>query len=67
MAAQRWDMNTGETKPSSLAAGFKIAETGMPPRPVDQYDASAHGAEEAKESKAQKPNIQREKRVDELV
>src|SRR6516164_10404123 len=33
------EMNPVETKTPSFPAGFKLVEPGMPPRPVDQYDA----------------------------
>jgi uncharacterized protein len=32
-------MNPGEPGSSSLPPGFKIVQAGMPPRPVDKYDA----------------------------
>jgi len=32
-------MNSTGTQPASTPAGFKVAEVGLPPRPVDKYDA----------------------------
>jgi hypothetical protein len=32
-------MNSDGTQPATAPAGFKVAEVGMPPRPIDQYDA----------------------------
>ncbi len=34
-------MKTTGNEPAATPAGFKIAEVGMPPRPVDKYDAPA--------------------------
>src|SRR6202142_1763425 len=34
-------MNSTGNEPAAMPAGFKVAEAGMPPRPVDQYDAPA--------------------------